>query len=107
MVFTEFKDIYRDDTIKTYKEWLRVQGQLDDICNITSFHQISTKLLSVLRKPFIVYICDLLCAGAYDNPGNQIDVPNSSQDNNPTPPLYKPSHARRKKTHGNSKNIYC
>ncbi|RLN33888.1 uncharacterized protein C2845_PM03G29670 [Panicum miliaceum] len=27
----DFKDIYRDDTIKTYKEWLRVQGQLDDI----------------------------------------------------------------------------
>ncbi|XP_021316054.1 uncharacterized protein LOC110435060 isoform X2 [Sorghum bicolor] len=27
----DFKDIYREDTVKTYKEWLRVQGQLDDI----------------------------------------------------------------------------
>jgi hypothetical protein len=39
-VFAEFKDIYRDDTVETYKEWLRVQGQLDDICNITTFAKI-------------------------------------------------------------------
>lgn len=44
MVFAEFKDIYREDTVKTYKEWLRVQGQLDDISNITTFPKMSTKL---------------------------------------------------------------
>ncbi|PVH34802.1 hypothetical protein PAHAL_7G034700, partial [Panicum hallii] len=27
----EFEDIYREDTIKTYKEWLGVEGKLDDI----------------------------------------------------------------------------
>jgi hypothetical protein len=35
LVDPDFKDIQRDDTTKTYKEWLRVQGQLDDISNIT------------------------------------------------------------------------
>jgi hypothetical protein len=44
MVFEEFKDIYREDTVKTYREWLRVQGQLDDISNITTFPKMSTKL---------------------------------------------------------------
>jgi len=34
MAFVDFEDIYRDDTVKTYKEWLRVQGQLDQISNI-------------------------------------------------------------------------
>lgn len=27
----EFRDIYREDTIKTYEEWLGVEGKLDDI----------------------------------------------------------------------------
>ncbi|PUZ66861.1 hypothetical protein GQ55_3G377500 [Panicum hallii var. hallii] len=27
----DLEDKYREDTIETYKEWLRVQGQLDDI----------------------------------------------------------------------------
>lgn len=98
MLFADFEDIFRDDTVKTYKEWLRVQGQLDDICNITSFPKISTKLLSILRKLFISYKCDLLSAGAYDDP-----LLNSSQGSNPTPPLNLPSHARCKKTQGNSK----
>jgi hypothetical protein len=44
MVFEEFKDIYREDAVKTYREWLRVQGQLDDISNITTFPKMSTKL---------------------------------------------------------------
>ena len=61
MIFADFEDIYRDDTVKTYKEWLRVRGQLDDISNITSFPKMSTKLLSVLHKPFIAYTCDLYC----------------------------------------------
>ena len=32
--FSEFQDIYREDTIKTYQEWLTVEGKLDDISNI-------------------------------------------------------------------------
>jgi len=32
--FSEFQDIYREDTIKTYQEWLGVEGKLDDISNI-------------------------------------------------------------------------
>ncbi|XP_021310197.1 uncharacterized protein LOC110433011 isoform X3 [Sorghum bicolor] len=69
--YMEFEDVYREDTVKTYKEWLRVQGQLDDI-------------------------------SAYDNYRNQIDLLNSSEDSNPTPPLNLPSHARREKTQGNN-----
>ena len=80
-----------------------MQGQLDDISNITTFPKMSTELLSILRKPFIAYTCDLLSAGAYDNPTNQIDLLNSSQDSNPTPPLNQPSHARCEKTQGDSK----
>ena len=64
---------------------------------------MSTELLSILRKPFIAYTCDLLSAGAYDNRRNQIDLLNSSQDSNPTPRLNLPSHAWREKTQGNSK----
>jgi hypothetical protein len=103
MDFTDFKDIYREDTVKTYKEWLRVQGQLDDISNITTFSKMSTKLLSILCKPFISYTCDLLSLCAYDNHRNHIDLLNSSQDSNPTPLLNLRSHARREKTLGNIK----
>jgi hypothetical protein len=31
----DLKDSERDDTTKTYKEWLRVERLLDDISNIT------------------------------------------------------------------------
>ena len=64
---------------------------------------MSTNLLLVLRNTFIVYTCDLLSAGAYYNPTIQIDLLNSSQDSNPTPPLNQPSHARHEKTQGDSK----
>ena len=59
---------------------------------------MSTNLLLVLCNTFIVYTYDLLSAGAYDNPTNQIDLLNSSQDSNPTQPLNQPSHVRREKT---------
>jgi hypothetical protein len=32
--FSELEDIYREDTIITFKEWLKVEGKLDDISNI-------------------------------------------------------------------------
>jgi hypothetical protein len=32
--FSELKDIFRDDTIDTYREYLNVAGLLDDIGNI-------------------------------------------------------------------------
>lgn len=41
----EFKDDYRDETIKTYKEWLRHQDYLDDICKFYSFTQHSNTIL--------------------------------------------------------------
>jgi hypothetical protein len=56
MIFADLKDKYREDTIETYKEWLRVQGQLDDISNKISFSKMSTKL-SFVRKPFITCTC--------------------------------------------------
>ena len=52
----DLKDIDRDDTTKTYKEWLRVQGQLNDISNITS---VPTCLLLIfLHKHIISYTSD-------------------------------------------------
>jgi hypothetical protein len=33
--FSKFQDIYRKDTIIIFIEWLRVQGDLDDISNIS------------------------------------------------------------------------
>lgn len=40
IVLTDFKDIFRNDTVCCYKEWLIVQGELDDICNIISFPKL-------------------------------------------------------------------
>ena len=45
MAFANFEDIYKDDIVKTYKEWLRVQGQLDQISNITFFSQNVNQLI--------------------------------------------------------------
>lgn len=36
LINPDLKDIERDDTTKTYKEWLRVERILDDISNLTS-----------------------------------------------------------------------
>ena len=33
-LFSEFQDIYREDTIKTYQKWLGVEGKFDNISNI-------------------------------------------------------------------------
>jgi hypothetical protein len=55
-VDTDLKDIDRDDTTKTYKEWLRVQGQLDDISYITSVPKFL--LLLFLHKHIISYTSD-------------------------------------------------
>jgi hypothetical protein len=56
LVDPDLKDIDRDDTTNTYKEWLSVQGQLDHISNITS---IPTSLLLIfLHKHIISYTSD-------------------------------------------------
>jgi hypothetical protein len=35
-MFPELCDTFRADTVKAYSEWLRQEGQLDDIGNIIS-----------------------------------------------------------------------
>jgi hypothetical protein len=62
LVDLDLKDIDRDDTTNTYKEWLRVQGQLDHISNITS---IATSLLLIfLHKHIISYtVTNIFCSG--------------------------------------------
>jgi hypothetical protein len=39
-LFTDFKDISRNDTVCCYKEWLIVEGESDDISNIISFPKL-------------------------------------------------------------------
>jgi hypothetical protein len=34
ILFPEFGDSSREETVQTYKEWLRVEGKLDQISNI-------------------------------------------------------------------------
>lgn len=46
----EFKDDYRDETIETYKEWLRRKEYLQDISNFYSFIQQSKLILLVNKK---------------------------------------------------------
>jgi hypothetical protein len=53
LVNPDLKNIEREDTTKTYKEWLRVQGQLDDISNITSVTKFL--LLIFLHNHIISY----------------------------------------------------
>jgi hypothetical protein len=50
ILFLEFEDSSREETVQTYKEWLRVEGKLDQISNILP--KLSNKL-SLLRKLFI------------------------------------------------------
>lgn len=97
MVFPEFKDIYREDTIKSYKEWLRKEGLLDEISNITSFPKCQHNHYLLFANVYVLHILD---SGTYDNPMPHQD---SSQEMHPTPPLQRPSHARRQKTQGNGK----
>lgn len=99
MVFPEFKDIFREDTIKSYKEWLRMEGRLDDISNITSFPKCQINCYQLFANVYGLYILDV---GAYDNHMPHQDLTNSSQDGNPTPPLQRPCHAGRQ-TQGNGK----
>jgi hypothetical protein len=87
----EYKDTFREDIVKTYSEWLRLEGKFDDIGNILSLFNLSINL-TVLPIPIITYA--LLLAEAYEqNPTTQ-----SSEASNPTPPTQWPAHARRIKT---------
>jgi hypothetical protein len=47
----EFKDTFRKDTVKTYREWLSVEGKLEDIGNIIFLSKLSINL-TVLHIPF-------------------------------------------------------
>jgi hypothetical protein len=56
LVHPDLKDKERNDTTKTYKEWLRVQGELDAISKSTS---VTTYLVILfLHKHIISYTSD-------------------------------------------------
>jgi hypothetical protein len=80
--------MFREDTVKTYSEWLRLEGKFDDIANIISLFKLSINLI-ILQILNLTYA--LLLAEAYaENPSTQ-----SSEASNPTPPTHWPAHARR------------
>ena len=63
LVVADLKDISREDTIKTYKEWLRVQGQLDDISNISYFpkYQPNYCYQSFTNKLYLTHMTNIFC----------------------------------------------
>jgi hypothetical protein len=64
LVVADLKDIDRDDTTKTYKEWLRVQGQLDDISNITSFPKCQPNYCyqSFTNILYLTHVTNIICS---------------------------------------------
>jgi hypothetical protein len=87
------KDIERDDTTKTYKEWLRVERLLDDTSNIT--YVPKCLLLIFSQSYYIWHKWPIFSAVAYVDSNQHTQVEHSSQDSNPTPPVSRPSHAWR------------
>jgi hypothetical protein len=64
----ELKDTFKEDTVKAYSEWLRLEGQMEDIRNI-SLSKLSINL-TVPHIPILTFA--LLLAEAYEeNPSVQ------------------------------------
>jgi len=62
-MFPELCDMFREDTVKAYNEWLRLEGQMEDIDNIISLSKLSINL-TVPHIPILTYA--LLLAEAYE-----------------------------------------
>jgi len=96
---TDFKDGSRRETVDTYKEFLGIKGDMEQISNDFSFIEQCNLLVFFLTKPFN------LCAVAIVEQPNTTDriVVEDDERNgsNVTPPVNRPSHARRPRVHGN------
>ena len=99
----DFRDDYRDETIRTYKEWLRRQDYLPDICNLFSLFLQSN--LYYLRKPelYILMLSFNNAVSYLEDDDIEFGKPldEESTTSNPSPQKESPSHARRKKRKGN------
>jgi hypothetical protein len=58
----EYKDDYRYETIKTYKEWLRQNGDLTHISNFNSYLNCILKHIIVFPEYCILTTCCSLCS---------------------------------------------
>jgi hypothetical protein len=57
----EFRDDYRDETIMTYKEWLRQHHQLYNINNFQCFHWILNIIFLMVNINCWSFLCCLQC----------------------------------------------
>jgi hypothetical protein len=58
----EYKDDYRNETIKTYKEWLRQNGDLTHISNFNSDLNYILKHITVFPQYCTLTTCCSLCS---------------------------------------------
>jgi hypothetical protein len=96
MHLAEFKDDTRLNTVATYKEWLKREGLLQDICNLILFYLGISGSTNIYISNSIVtmYFHFFVCADAYlDDETTEED---GSGDNSATPMQF-PAHARRPK----------
>jgi len=97
MHLAEFKDDTRLNTVATYKEWLRREGLLKDICNLILFYLGISGSLNIYIYFQLHCNCVLslfLCADAYLD--DETIEEDGSGDNSATPMQF-PAHARRPK----------
>jgi hypothetical protein len=89
---SELKDIFRDDTIDTCREYLNVAGLLEDIGNIPLLICKQITILSQTTKCDRSSYATKFFAKQYVDPTFILQRRNEM---NPTPVVQPPSHARR------------
>jgi hypothetical protein len=88
---SELKDIFRDDTIDTYREYLNVAGLLEDIGNIPLLICKQITILSQTTKYDRSSYATKFSAERYVDPTFILQYRNEM---NPAPAVQPPSHAQ-------------
>lgn len=101
---SELKDIFRDDTIDTYREYLNVAGLLEDIGNIPLLICKQITIFCHTTKYDRSSYATKFSAERYVDPTFILQHRNEM---NPTPAVQPPSHARRWKQHEQGSGNMC
>jgi hypothetical protein len=101
---SELKDIFRDDTIETYREYLNVAGLLEDIGDIPLLICKQITILSQTTKYDSSSYATKFSAERYVDPTFILQHKNEM---NPTPTVQPPSQARRWKQQEQGSGNMC
>ncbi|KAL6871046.1 hypothetical protein ACP4OV_014894 [Aristida adscensionis] len=97
---TSIEEGFEDEPIDSYKDWLSYMHQRDEALGLEDKYREDTV---ETYKEWLRLEGKLDAINAYVNHSTHINLVDSSQDSNPTPPGQRPSHARRHKEKGNGR----